>query len=95
MGDGMGYRIEYQRDQKGTFRIKNYTRIPVLTILCFFLFLFLVNAFWPDGAALLQKTRLYSKGIIALSALNDLANELHYGEPLVTAFSDFCGKLMP
>jgi len=90
----MGYRIEYQSAQKKYANKSHYMRLPVLVVLCFFLFLFLVETLWPDGAALIRKAAFYPKEVIAVSALNDLADELRYGESLVTAFADFCRKLV-
>ena len=91
----MGYRIEYHTVQKKQRTFISFIRLPVLTILCFLAFLFLVDVMWPEGAALIQKSGLFSRSTVAVSALNDLADKLYCGEPLVTAFADFCGKLKP
>lgn len=91
----MGYRIEYHTAQRKQHNFISFVRLPVLTMMCFLIFLFLVEAMWPDGAAWIQKSGFFSGTIAAVSALNELAAELHCGEPLVTAFSDFCGKLVP
>lgn len=91
----MGYRIEYHTVQRKQRTFVSFIRLPVLTIACFLIFLFLIDTTWPEGAALLEKSRLFSKGTAAASALNDLADELYCGEPIMTAFADFCGKLIP
>lgn len=87
----MGYHIEYPVVQKKRML---FLRRPALLMLCFALFLSLVARFWPEGTALLQKTVLSLKDAVAAFGWNDLAEELYAGEPLVTAFSDFCRKLL-
>ena len=90
----MGYHIEYAAAQKKHTIFTNFLRLPALCLLCFALFLLLVVIFWPEGTALLQKTVFSLKGTVAAAGLDDLAEELHTGEPMVTAFADFCRKLL-
>lgn len=90
----MGYHIEYPAVQKKHTIFARFLRLPALLLLCFTLFLFLVVSFWPDGTALLQKTVFSLKDTVASAGFDDLAEELHTGEPLVTAFAEFCRKLI-
>lgn len=90
----MGYHIEYQTAQKKCSYKSFPLRLPALIILCFLLFLFLVNTIWNDGAAWMQKNVFRAGSAIAVSALDDLADELGYGEMVMSAFSDFCRKLI-
>ena len=94
-GDTMGYRIAYKTIQKKPRGKRFSIRLPALIVLCFSLFIFLVEMLWPDGAALLKKTLALPGEAIGVSALNDLAAELQGGASVVTAFADFCGKLLP
>lgn len=91
----MGYRIEYHTAQKRQGNYFYFIRLPLLTIVCFVIFLFLVGRMWTEGAELIQESGFLSKAMVAVSALDEFADELYYGEPLVTAFADFCGKLIP
>lgn len=90
----MGYRILYHSVQKKPGNRGLSIRLPVLTLICFLLFLFLAHALWPEGTAAIQMVISTVREGEAFSVFNDLAEELRFGEPLVTAFSDFCGKLI-
>lgn len=94
-GDEMGYRIEYHTAQRKQGNFLRFVRLPLLTIVCFVIFLFLVGTLWPEGAAWIEKSGFFAKSMAAVAALDELADGLHYGEPLVTAFAEFYGKLMP
>ena len=59
------------------------------------LFLILVQTFWPDGAALIREAVFLPGQAVAVSALNDLAEELYAGTSLTAAFADFTRKLLP
>lgn len=66
----------------------------MLTVLCFLLFLFLVNTFWPEGAAYLQASICQIQARTA-AALNLLEADILDGEPLTAAFSDFFQSFHP
>ena len=89
----MSYRIDY-RSQHGINRNRSMLRLPLLTVLSFLLFLFLVNAFWPEGAEYIRfsVSRFQTR---TTAALNVLEEGVLYGEPLTAAFSDFFQSLRP
>ena len=76
----MGYKIQYSIRQK---RKVVHIRLPLLILTFFFLFCLLVNAMWPKGAFYLEKLGLFTDSAVAVSALNDLADELRYGDGLI------------
>ena len=65
-------------------------RLLLMTALCFLLFLFLVNTFWPRGAAYIAEKMAALRQSAAVMALDRLAEDLFRGEPLAAAFSEFC-----
>ena len=86
----MGYSIDYDN-----VRDKKRGRLPVFTVLCFLAFLLLVNARWPEGAALIRNVFLAVKNSLAVAALENFAKDLAAGEGAVQAFSDFFHTLLP
>lgn len=94
LGDGMGYHISYRSIHKKHVKKGCSLRLPLLILVCFLLFLFLVQTQWPDGAEVLRNVFSFHGDAVAVSALNDFAEELRQGEPLLAAFSQFCRKLI-
>ena len=90
----MGYYIEYQRTERKRRDPFRCIRLPVLIAFCFSFFLLLVTHKWPEGIALIQKVKLFPAATIAMSALNNFADELQFGTPLVAAFAGFCNNLV-
>ena len=88
-GETMGYRIHYQSDNKKDRKLRNYSRLSVLISVCFLFFLFLVEAFWPEGAEVLRTMNVFSEEMIPVSALNDLENGLLKGDSLVKSWTAF------
>ena len=90
----MGYHIDYLTGEGKSMRGKRRIRLPILSLLCFGVFLLLVECRWPEGRDFLRNTFLGDQKTIAVSALNDLADGLRHGEGLQTAFSDFWENLL-
>ncbi len=93
-GDGMGYRIAYQSTYKKSAGKRFGKRLPVLILLCFVLFLFMVEKNWQDGEAFLKKVGILPGEVIPVSALNCFAEELGYGKSLLNSFVHFCNRIL-
>ena len=85
----MSYRIDYRPSQKKSRM--GFLRLPVLTVLCFLLFLFLVNTYWPEGA---DRIAVWQESVTVM-VLDRFGEDLHRGEPLAEAFSAFLGSFQP
>lgn len=91
----MSYRIQYPSPYAAPCKKQSKIRLPLLTVLCFLLFLFLVNTFWPRGAEYMGEKMAALRQSAAVMALDRLAEDLFRGEPLSTAFSEFCNGILP
>ena len=91
----MSYRINYGSSHKKKGSPAAKIRLPALTALCFLVFLFLVNAFWPEGSAYLDGILESSRVSASVMALDRFAEELYHGEPLAEAFSAFLDTIQP
>ena len=84
----MGYRICYNSVHRKQHGLSLRFRLPVLTVLCFFLFVCLVNGNWPEGwcflSSSIQMIRKHTE-----EAMTVLTDELLEGTPLTTVFSEF------
>ena len=83
----MSYRIDYRTAQKN-----RHMRLPVLTLLCFLLFLFLVSALWPEGTEYIRTSVSHFR-LKTAAAFRLLEGEALQGEPLAAVFSDFFQSL--
>lgn len=90
----MGYRIDYPQSGKMPGKKKSFSRVPLLTLLFFLLFLFLTGRFWPQGAQTLRAILLPGDAAVTAAALQDLTSALKTGEPLSNAFADFCVQVI-
>ena len=86
----MGYRICYGK-QRGNNRIIR----RIMTAVFFLVFLFLVNNFWPEGAEALQGLISRMGSTAAVTALDNMAEELMNGGAVREVFSDFLDRLTP
>lgn len=86
----MGYRIAYQSMQKKTKARRFSKRLPLLILLCFSLFVLIVEKSWQDGAAFLNKRVLQSGEMIPAAAWNGFAEELRQGASVLDALIQFC-----
>ena len=91
----MSYRINYGSSHKKKGSPAGKIRLPALTALCFLVFLFLVNCFWPEGSAYLDGILASSRASASVMALDRFAEELCQGEPLVEAFFAFLDTIQP
>ena len=95
LGDEMAYHIFYQSDKRKVKTRRSSLRFPVLLLLCFILFLYLVGSFWPDGTELLRRTIRYENYFTITAKLNNLAEKLRYTKEPLAVFAEFCGKIVP
>lgn len=91
----MSYRIQYSSPYAAPCKKQSKIRLPLLTVLCFLLFLMLVNTFWPQGAEYMAEKMAALRQSAAVMALDRLAEDLFRGEPLSAAFSEFCYGIRP
>ena len=75
----MSYKIKYTAGKRSR---NPYLKLPILILTFFFLFCILVEAMWPNGAVYLETLGILSDRAVTVSALNDLADELRYGDGL-------------
>ena len=80
----MSYRIEYRKPVK-----RRPMRLPVLTAMCFLLFLFLVKTCWPEGSAVISDAFRWVSDSGPVMALEEFARDLAGEEQVTEAFSDF------
>lgn len=90
----MAYRITYQIQPKRQGVFLRYFRLPALTLLCFCLFLLLTEMLWSDGMTAFGDILTPHGRIIAVSALNEMAEKLHDGESPVIAIVYFWEQLI-
>ena len=90
----MSYRVEYGSDAvpkghppRGRFRL------VALAAVCFLLFLFCVNTFYPRGREVMVQLFLAGGGEELISAVSNLSQELEQGLPLSAAVQTFCREL--
>lgn len=94
-GDEMAYRIDYTSDN-GTNSKKCFTfRLPVLTLFCLILFVFLVEQYWPEGTEVLEHCAAWAGSLPPVSGLRQAAADFRNGEPVLQVFSTFFQTLQP
>ena len=79
----MSYRIHYRLIRKS--RKENLTVRPILTVLCFFLFLVLVYSLWPDGKNAVKEGLAFFRPTVMISAMNEMSEYFQNGMDLVAA----------
>ena len=90
----MSYRVEYSASgivRKETKR-KN-GRIPLLTAVCFLIFLLIVGGYWPRGTQALREMLLPGDSAVTAAAWEELTQELHAGAPVGGAVENFCREI--
>lgn len=90
----MGYRVDYGGGPEGKKERRGIFRPLVMTFVCLAAFLFLVNAFWPEGAQILRTYLLPGDAAVTAAALEAFAQELRNGEEIASALENFCQKVM-
>lgn len=87
-GDEMAYRIIYQNKRKKHRKLTGYVRILILTLLCFSVFWFLVESYWPEEQKIMENV-IFRKENIPVSALEGLTDAFCNGDKLSDVFSAF------
>ena len=90
----MGYHIEYRSDRRNKTNSFGNFRLIVLTFISIGIFLCMVSTMWPEGEALIQRSIPFCRDAITISALNNFAEELKFGEKFIAAFSGFWSDLV-
>lgn len=89
----MGYCLEYQKGSRtDPLRGRRY-KIAWMTVLWVLIFVFLVNLFWPEGAAVLENFLFPESAAVAAAAMEEMAADLEEGIPLRSAVEMFLDKL--
>lgn len=91
----MHYRIDYGATTPKSRKKLACLRLPVLIVLCFFLFLVLVKQIWPEGSAVIGDIILRVRSSFAAKSLEQFADNFREGESVFSAFSFFCQSLSP
>lgn len=85
----MAYQIDYSNDGKrGGKPEKRHLFRSVL--ICFFLFLILVQLFWPKGREAIGKLLLPGATETVWAAVDGFAAQVRTGEPVGEALESFC-----
>jgi len=90
----MHYRIDYSTPRIKARKGCTLLRLPVLTLLSFLLFLYLVTALWPEGAEYLL-TSVHDLRARTAAALNHLEDAVLERNLPAAVFSDFFRTLWP
>ena len=91
----MGYRIDYDRDTGHYEVLREYKwRLPILTFLCFGLFLFLISWFWPEGMAVLRDLAIPGDNAVTVQALQNMVERLRQGSTIHQAVEAFCEEVI-
>ena len=83
----MNYCISYRNPRRRTYSRLKYLRLHVLTLICFLLFLFMVNIMWHEGMDCLRNITLTLREKTSV-VLNHIETGLLYKKPLSAVFSD-------
>ena len=90
----MSYRIEYQPMKRPGSRQGGSLRRPALTGMFFLLFVFLVDAFWPQGREMLRELLIPGDPDVTVEAFGVFANAIQSGSPFGDAAEAFCRTVM-
>lgn len=83
----MSYRIDYSSSRKRLHISLLHIRLPAMTLLCFLIFVLLVNILWAEGTQyILDSVQLFREKTAV--ALNNFEEDFLNREPLAAAFSD-------
>lgn len=85
----MGYRIHYPGGQEENAGNGSRLRLPLLTMICFFLFLSLVKWMWPEGYSLIRGA---FSGVWV--ELGQFAESFREGDTAFEAISGFCRSFL-
>ncbi len=85
----MAYRVDYadSNEQAAAQEKGHFSRAAII---CFFLFLILVQLFWPKGQEAIQKILLPGATEAVWAAVDSFADQLQTGEPVGEALNALC-----
>lgn len=90
----MSYRVEYSASGIVRKKIRRKGgRIPLLSVVCFMIFLLIVGGFWPRGVQALREMLLPGDSAVTAAAWEELTQELHAGAPVDSAVENFCREI--
>lgn len=90
----MSHRIVYSSQSHLRIKHSNSCRLPLLTVLCFFLFLIMVHSLWPEGKEILLKMISFREEMTVFSVM-DIAAETLSGGGEVGGFFQVLRELFP
>lgn len=91
----MGYRIEYDDGAgKALHQKKRRPSRWLVTGIFLFVFVFLVNCFWPRGKGMLEEILWPGDKAQTVAALETMAEELGAGKTLGEAVEGFCREIL-
>lgn len=89
----MAYRVDYANG--GRQAAASEKKHPLRgALICFFLFLILVQLFWPKGREAIQKLLLPGATETVWAAVDGFADQVRTGEPIEEALEAFCKSVL-
>jgi len=85
----MAYRVDYADGGRQTSVCEKKHPLRAVLI-CFFLFLILVQLFWPEGKEAIQKYLLPGATETVWAAVDGFADQVRTGEPVGEALETLC-----
>ena len=82
----MGYRIKYSTNLE---KDRIHLRLPVFITVCLSLFGLLVKIKWPEGYAVMESVLFGADNVLAVSKLNEFAEDLSHGDGLIQTLIEF------
>lgn len=89
----MAYRIDYQATKKVRGLEKRTAAGPALGAACLLISLLAGAALWPRGVGVLRELLIPGDPAVTVAALEALAEDLHNGESVQGALTDFCTQV--
>lgn len=86
----MAYRVDYNNNGGRSAGTGEKKRVFRGIVICFFLFLILVQLFWPRGQEAIRKLLLPGATETVWAAVDGFADQLRTGEPLGEALDALC-----
>lgn len=90
----MGYRIDYDGHKETESRRSGSSRLAVLMVSFFMLFVFLVASFWPEGREVLVRILIPGSPQTTFRAAETFADEIKNGDSLKDAATAFCQTVL-
>ena len=90
----MSYQITYEKERTRKQGKRRRSYVFPLTLVALMVFMLFVNAYWPEGQAVLRRYLLPGDPEAAVSAFNSFAQELKAGENFPDALRNFWQEVM-